>query len=408
MSTQTLFLKVRQFPLSVWQKIATALCFFSLGFSTAAWAPMIANVTHHLQLSHSQFGILLLGAGIGSMIAMPIAAKLANQFGCRPILAVLLFCFMGILPALAMSSSVWMLAIALFGFGFSAGGLGVTVNLQATQIEKITQQNLMPLFHGICSLGGLIGVSLVTFLMSIGFSIHFSALTISFILLLIVFAALPFCLGHQKVVKENTSDQVIEKKALPSVTILFIGLICFVSFLSEGAAMDWSGIYLNTHFKVDASQAGLAYSFFAALMMTGRFAGQFIIHHLGERNTILMSAVLASLGLMIVVFAPIWQIVLMGYAVLGLGSSNIVPLMFSKAGRQTQMPSHTALSYVSLFAYSGSLMGPAFVGFASDIFGLAAVFTIIAFALLAIALMNQMTNDHATVIDIETHHQTPA
>ena len=93
--------------------------------------------------------------------------------------------------------------------------------------------------------------------------------------------------------------------------------------------MDWSGIYLSTEFSLPAAQTGLAYSFFAGLMVLGRFSGHLIVNQLGERNTILLSALLATTGLLTVVFAPVWQVVLVGYAILGLGSANIVPLMFS-------------------------------------------------------------------------------
>src|SRR5690606_38283747 len=113
------------------------------------------------------------------------------------------------------------------------------------------------------------------------------------------------------------------------------------------------GIYLNTEFKVPASQAGLAYSSFAALMVAGRLSGHLIIRSLGEKNTILYSAALACLGLLTVVFAPVWYVALIGYGILGLGSANIVPLMFSRAGRQPNLPKHIALSYVSIFAYTG-------------------------------------------------------
>lgn len=157
--------------------------------------------------------------------------------------------------------------------------------------------------------------------------------------------------------------------------------------------MDWSGIYLASQFNLPAAQTGLAYSFFAALMVLGRFSGHLIIQQFGEKNTILLSAILAATGLLTVVFAPVWQVVLLGYAILGLGSANIVPLMFSRAGRQKTLASHVALSYVSVFAYTGSLIGPALVGFGSEIIGLSLVFSVIAIGLFSIVILNHLTAD---------------
>jgi hypothetical protein len=108
----------------LWQKIATALCFFSLGFSTAAWAPLIPYAQQRLLLNHADFGLLLLCAGVGSMLAMPLAGRMASKFGCRTVLAVILAAFLFILPALAISPTSLMMAITLFFFGASAGALG--------------------------------------------------------------------------------------------------------------------------------------------------------------------------------------------------------------------------------------------------------------------------------------------
>ncbi|PJI30896.1 MULTISPECIES: MFS transporter [Acinetobacter] len=395
MFNQTLLSRIQSPSPHLWQKIATALCFFSLGFSTAAWAPLIPYAQQRLLLNHADFGLLLLCAGIGSMLAMPLAGRLTNTLGCRAVLAVVLTAFLFILPALAYSPNHLMMAISLFFFGASAGALGVTVNIQAAQVEKKLAKSLMSGFHGVCSLGGLAGVLGMTTLMGFGLAPLTGAVIVSAILLLIAILAIPFSLGTEPktVLEETSSSEQSATKAAPTWAILGIGLICFVAFLSEGAAMDWSGIYLASQFNLPAAQTGLAYSFFAALMVLGRFSGHLIIQQFGEKNTILLSAILAATGLLTVVFAPVWQVVLLGYAILGLGSANIVPLMFSRAGRQKTLASHVALSYVSVFAYTGSLIGPALVGFGSEIIGLSLVFSVIAIGLFSIVILNHLTAD---------------
>lgn len=381
------------------QVFATALCFFSLGLSTAAWAPLIPLVHQHLAISHAQFGLLLLGAGIGSMIAMPIAGKLAHQLGCRRVLAVLLMAFMLIVPALAYSPNLLWLAISLVMFGACAGALGVTVNFQAVRVEKQQQKTLMSLFHGLCSLGGLTGVLLMTAMLSFGLAAVPSAFIISAVILLIIVLAIPYCLTAQKSDEDIPQSQQQQDKVRPTLTILLIGLICFIAFLSEGAAMDWSGIYLTEHFKVNQQHAGLVYTAFTALMVVGRLSGHWIIRTLGEQTTLVMSALMAGVGLMTVVFAPVWSIALFGYALLGLGSANIVPIMFSRAGKQQQLPQHVALSYVSVFAYTGSLSGPALVGFGSQVMGLDHVFFVIAIALSCIAVMTMFMQTQASTVN---------
>ena len=372
------------------QRLATLLCFFSLGFSTAAWAPLIPFVQQRLMLNHADFGGLLLCAGIGSMLSMPTTGMLIQKIGGRAIIATALMLFILVLPALAMVPNTWLLAVSLFIFGAAAGSLGVAINLQAVMVEKKYAKSMMSSFHGMCSLGGLLGVMSMTALLAVGVAPLIAAFSIVALILLLALIAVPKCLTQ----KEQQEPEVAKpkvKRGLPSAFVALIGVMCFIAFLSEGSAMDWSGIYLTQEFSVDAAYAGLAYTCFAVMMTIGRFAGRQIQQFFGEAKTVLFSALAAGLGLATVILAPHWLVVLFGYAVLGLGCANIVPIMFSRVGRQNQMPKAAALSYVSTFAYTGSLLGPALVGLGSEIFGLTAVFVVIAVGLSLIALVNQFT-----------------
>ncbi|WP_298141923.1 MFS transporter [uncultured Acinetobacter sp.] len=386
--------RVQAPPLSA-QRLATLLCFFSLGFSTAAWAPLIPFAQQRLSLNHADFGGLLLCAGIGSMLAMPLTGMLIQKMGGRLIIAVTLAVFIVVLPLLAMLPTTWALGISLFAFGAAAGSLGVAINLQAVMVEKQYAKNMMSSFHGMCSLGGLLGVMSMTVLLALGLSPLLGALIIAACILLVTLLAVPKCLQSAPTESEKLGPKT--KRGLPSPFIVLIGIMCFIAFLSEGSAMDWSGIYLTQEFGVDAAYAGLAYTCFAITMTMGRFAGRRIQHYFGEAKTVFLGALMAGLGLSVVILAPHWLMVLLGYSLLGLGCANIVPIMFSRVGRQNQMPKAAALSYVSTFAYTGSLLGPALVGLGSEVFGLTAVFAVIAIGLSLIAVVNYFTLKHEQI-----------
>ena len=157
------------------QRLSTLLCFFSLGLSTAAWAPLIPYAQQRLHLNHADFGTLLLSIGLGSMIAMPATGLLIQKVGCRAIISVALLLLLLVLPTFALSSSVLIMSVALFLFGTAAGSLGVAINLQAVIVEKNSAKSMMSQFHGMCSLGGLAGVMTVTALLAIGVSPLMSA-----------------------------------------------------------------------------------------------------------------------------------------------------------------------------------------------------------------------------------------
>lgn len=375
------------------QRLATRLSFFSLGFATAAWAPLIPFAQQRLNLNHADFGLLLLCMGIGSMIAMPATGALVKRWGCRPLIALALMLLMVLLPSLTMWSSIVTMAVALFIFGSAAGCLGVAINLQAVVVEKHSLRALMSSFHGMCSLGGLTGAMLVTALLAVGLSPLMSTLSVVMILFVIGGVAIPSCLTsfEQDEKPHEDTTQAPKKFYRPDGIILLIGMMCFIAFLSEGAAMDWGGIYLTSKYQLNPAFAGLAYTFFALSMTTGRFAGHVLLKQWGEKNIVTYSAIVAAIGMAIIVTAPVWQVVILGYALLGLGCSNIVPVMFSRVGRQNNMPKAAALSLVSTIAYTGSLSGPALIGLIGEWTGLSTVLTGVAVLLFVIALLNRFT-----------------
>ena len=375
------------------QRLSTRFSFFGLGFATAAWAPLIPFAQQRLHFNHADFGLLLLCSGLGAMLAMPATGKIVQRVGCRVPIGFALLLLAVLLPSLSLLSTPLMMAITLFLFGTAAGSLGVALNIQAVVVEKNSLKSLMSGFHGMASLGGLAGVLTITALLALSISAVMSAFAVSLLLVIIVFLSVPYSI---KAV-ENTSLEASSKvkksirQRLPQPLIILIGIACFIIFMVEGAAMDWSGIYLTQQYGVNTTFAGLAYTFFAIAMTTGRFTGHYLIRYFGEKKLLTYSAICATLGLALVSIAPYWWLVLVGYTLVGTGCSNIVPIMFSRAGRQTVMPSAVALSCVSTMAYTGILVGPAFIGMVSELIGLSTVFMALSGLLLLIVALNRFT-----------------
>ncbi|MEF9957650.1 MAG: MFS transporter [Acinetobacter sp.] len=375
------------------QRLSTRFSFFGLGFATAAWAPLIPFAQQRLHFNHADFGLLLLCSGLGAMLAMPATGKIVQRIGCRVPIGFALLLLAVLLPSLSLWTTPLMMAITLFLFGTAAGSLGVALNIQAVVVEKNSLKSLMSGFHGMASLGGLAGVLTITALLALSISSVMSAFAVSLLLVIIVFLSVPYSI---KAV-ENTSLEASSKvkksirQRLPQPLIILIGIACFIIFMMEGAAMDWSGIYLTQQYGVNTAFAGLAYTFFAIAMTTGRFTGHYLIRYFGEKKLLTYSAICATLGLALVSIVPYWWLVLVGYTLVGTGCSNIVPIMFSRAGRQTVMPSAVALSCVSTMAYTGILVGPAFIGMVSELIGLSTVFMALSGLLLLIVALNRFT-----------------
>ena len=375
------------------QRLSTRFSFFGLGFATAAWAPLIPFAQQRLHFNHADFGLLLLCSGLGAMLAMPATGKIVQRVGCRVPIGFALLLLAVLLPSLSLWTTPLMMAITLFLFGTAAGSLGVALNIQAVVVEKNSLKSLMSGFHGMASLGGLAGVLTITALLALSISAVMSAFAVSLLLVIIVFLSVPYNIKAVENTLLEASSKVKKsiRQRLPQPLIILIGIACFIIFMTEGAAMDWSGIYLTQQYGVNAAFAGLAYTFFAIAMTTGRFTGDYLIRYFGEKKLLTYSAICATLGLALVSISPHWWLVLVGYTLVGSGCSNIVPIMFSRAGRQTVMPSAVALSCVSTMAYTGILVGPAFIGMVSELIGLSTVFMALSGLLLLIVALNRFT-----------------
>jgi len=375
------------------QRLSTRFSFFGLGFATAAWAPLIPFAQQRLHFNHADFGLLLLCGGLGAMLAMPATGKIVQRIGCRVPIGFALLLLAVLLPSLSLLSTPLMMAITLFLFGTAAGSLGVALNIQAVVVEKNSLKSLMSGFHGMASLGGLAGVLTITALLALSISSVMSAFAVSLLLVIIVFLSVPYNIKAVENTLLEASSKVKKsiRQRLPQPLIILIGIACFIIFMTEGAAMDWSGIYLTQQYGVNAAFAGLAYTFFAIAMTTGRFTGDYLIRYFGEKKLLTYSAICATLGLALVSIAPHWWLVLVGYTLVGTGCSNIVPIMFSRAGRQTVMSSAVALSCVSTLAYTGILVGPAFIGMIGELIGLKTVFMALSGLLLLIVALNRFT-----------------
>ncbi|MFT8676259.1 MAG: MFS transporter [Acetobacter sp.] len=369
-------------PASALAQRSTRLAFLIAGLAGASWAPIIPYVQLRCGLTDTQLGLLLLCPGIGSVLAMPLSGALAGRLGCRWIIAlagVLVCCC---LPVVASSHAIGVLAVTLALFGAGVGAIDCTINIQAVMVERASGRIMMSGFHGLFSVGGLLGATGISILLGMGFSPTCAAWVGVGAILLIGVRTLPGLLASPASATGQSSALV-----LPRGPVLLIGLMCCVVFLAEGAATDWSAVFLATVRHMSVRYSGMGYVAFACTMTAGRLLGNRLTERLGERVLVVGGSLLAAAGMLLAVFTPFWQATLTGYVLLGAGCANIVPVLYSAVGRQRIMPEHMAVSAITVLGYSGILAGPAAVGFVAGAAGLPAALAGIGLLLGFVALM---------------------
>ncbi|MFJ3466079.1 MFS transporter [Pseudomonas sp. NPDC090201] len=361
------------------EQFSTRVAFFITGFSISAWAPLVPYARDRLGLDDAGLGLLLLCLGIGSIVSMPLAGALTVRYGCRRIILTVGSIACLCLPLLATLTQIPLMVATLFIYGASMGALGCVTNIQAIIVERASGRTMMSGFHGLFSCGGIVGAAGVSALLSLGVWPWLSMTLVALFIVLAMYKAGPNLLGYG-------SEAGGPAFAIPHGVVLFIGLMCFTVFLTEGAMLDWSAVFLSTQRGVEPSYAGFGYAVFALAMAIGRLCGDPIVRRLGVHRIILFGGLCAAVGMAVATLVEHWQAALVGYALVGLGCSNIVPVFYSAVGRQKTMPENVAVPAITTLGYIGILMGPAGIGFVAHLSSLGAAFLIIALMLLGVAL----------------------
>lgn len=365
-------------------QISTRFAFLITGLAMSAWAPLIPFVKTRLAIGESTLGLLILCFGVGSLLAMPVTGPLVNRYGCRRIITVSLLLMCVSLVCLAVSPSLPIMAINLLVFGMTLGATDVAMNMQAVVVEKASGRAMMSGFHGFYSLGGIFGAVVMSALMWLGLSPFHALLCLTAVLLLM----LTYCANDllPKLPLENNSGEREPFFVVPRGKVLLIGALCFVAFLAEGAVLDWSAVFLNTLRGIDPIYAGLGFACFSVAMTIGRFTGDKIVNTLGGTRVVFWGGLCAALGFSLVVFIPVTAAAFTGFILVGLGASNLVPVLFTAAGNQTAMPMGLAIAAVVSMGYAGLLAGPAAIGSIAEQSSLHVSFGVVALGLLALAV----------------------
>jgi MFS family permease len=218
-------------------------------------------------------------------------------------------------------------------------------------------------FHALFSVGGFAGSTVMTFLLSANVGAQLGTILCAGVMVLAILAAWPRLLKH------STGGEG-PLFVLPHGIVLLLAVLCAITFLSEGALLDWGALLITDKGLVPAAQGGLAYMLFSIAMTVGRFSGDSVTSRFGDRATMFWGGVVAVIGFVAVLTVPVGAIALTGFVLIGLGASNIVPVLFRQAGKQKVMPSGLAVAALTTTGYAGTLLGPALIGLLSKHIGL--------------------------------------
>lgn len=352
-------------------RFATRLAFLVAGFGVACWAPLVPFAKQRVGVDEGTLGLLLLCLGLGSVTAMMITGALSARYGSKPIIVAGGAGLAATLPLLAILGTPITLAVALFAFGAALGSLDVAMNIHAVEVERIEQRPLMSGFHALFSVGGFAGSALMTFLLSA----HAGALAGTLLCSALMLWAI---LASRSRLIETTTANDSPLFAVPRGIVLLLASLTAITFLVEGALLDWSALLIIGNGLVAPANGGLGYMVFSIAMTAGRLGGDALTAKIGDRSTVFWGGIVATFGFLVLLTTSVSAIAMSGFLLIGLGASNIVPVLFRRAASQRIMPGTLAVAAVSMSGYAGNLAGPAAIGLVANEIGLAGAFWLLA------------------------------
>ncbi len=353
-------------------RISVSAFFFIAGLTFATWASRIPDIKNKLQLSDGGLGTVLFALPLGLMTSLPVSAYMVSNFGSRKMMLTASITYPAILISLGLVNTSWQLAFALFFFGLIGNLFNISVNTQAVGVEALYGRSIMASFHGLWSLAGFSGATIGTLIISLGFVPYTHFIIIFFTALVLVLLCYGDTLPHTN---PSSSAPIF---AIPDSSLLKLGILAFFCLVCEGTMFDWSGVYFEKIVKAPKQFTTIGYVAFMSSMAGGRFAGDWLANRFGKKVMLQVSGILIAIGLSVSIIFTGLVTATVGFLLVGMGVSSVVPLVYGEAGRSTTMSPGAALAAVSTIGFLGFLIGPPMIGFIAQATNLRWSFAVVA------------------------------
>lgn len=339
-------------------RIATMVLFFCSGLAFASWGVHIPTIKDRFGLSEGALSMAMLAAAVGAILAMPYVGRVSARLGsAKTSLLSGVLLALGLLLILVMPSFLSLLVCLLF-FGAVMAGLDVAMNAQAALVETALGKPIMSSMHGLFSLGGLAGAALGGAWLALdGAPLH-HLIAVAIFTALCCLLAWPYLLPDAPHV---ASDDTHSRQHLDA-HLRLLGLLAFLGLVAEGAMYDWSTVYMRDYAHASTAWVSAGYATFSTGMALGRFGGDRVRAALGNIRVLRWSGTLCVMGIFLSILLPLPFVSALGFALVGFGTSNMMPVLFSAAAAVKGMPPAQAIAAMARVAYIGLLVGPVLIG----------------------------------------------
>ena len=331
---------------------------------------------------------------------MPFVGSIINLFGSKKttIMGTLLFHFL--LPLIFVMPNIYLLWFYLFLIGISVTVMDISMNSQGIEVERKLKTSVMSSLHAFFSIGNVVGALIGGLFIGLGFTpeIHFFIISIVF-LPVSIFAFKFLRIDHHVNSKKILKDQKTKTFQLPPKNMWIIGLIALIAVIGEMMVGDWGSIYIIAHTNVESHIAAFGYAIFALFMTVGRLSGDKLSNRFSNEKIVQVFAIIGSAGILLVILTDNLAIMLVGFGLLGIGMSILIPIVFKVGGNKNEHEIGSGIAGIAIFAYGAGIIEPFFIGQIATFFSLQIAFLFVAIAILLIFFLSKSLRLEKPVIN---------
>lgn len=350
--------------------LATAAVFLLNGSVVTAWISRLPATRDRLNADPRTLGLILLMAGLGALLAMPVAGRVSGRIGSKPVVITTALVSGVALVLMSLAPNAVLTGATLFLFGATYGSWDVAMNIQGSHVDRRAGRDYMPRYHACWSLGSIVGAALgaLAAAVGIGLTVHFTIAAVVAVVLTVV-VVLRWYTDDRDPIHDDSPVAHAKRGRLFTRRIALIGVIMLCGVFIEGAAADWLAIYLHDDRGASQSVAALGFAVFATAMTLSRFAGTGVIDRFGRARAVRAAGGLAALGITAALALPGLPGALLGVLFWGAGTALVFPAAISAGGESPGRPADS-IAAITTIGYGGFLLGPPLIGLVAGQVGL--------------------------------------
>ncbi len=368
---------------------ATGIIFIAIGFIFGCWTAMIPSIKVRFDMDEAQLGLLLLFLPAGVVVMNPLSIPLIRLLGSAQMsrLFLVLTALFFIFPILMPTNTLISAALFLAGMAFSA--TNIAMNTCAANLEQDRHINIIASCHGLWSLGAMFGAITASTLFGLGVA-PFLMMTGLFGLITLLAIGLKGPLADLPADQQaSATAQKSKGFVMPNRALWLIITISICVYLMEGTMADWSAVYMREVLGRPETQVGWGFGVYAFFMAGGRLMGDQVIARFSSQLVLQVGGVIAAIGLGLLILQPGLLLILIGFALAGIGVSLGAPILYAASAKAPGLPPGAGLATMNTFAMGAFLAGPAFIGFIAKWYTLPFAFGIIAIGALLWAIQSR-------------------